>query len=131
MLFKNSLAYMLVGVLFLTAMVSNAAISDDTFKKLVGTWNGVLLISEERQLPLILTISSDGTGSLVNPERGNNELLISDVILVGGSVVFTVMQVDGDYKGTIDATFETIQGTWFQRGRETPLKFKRQESDTS
>jgi hypothetical protein len=93
-----------------------------TVATLAGEWKGSLM----GQLPLVLHLEVDAKGALTatmdSPSQGANGLAGDNVKLGDGAALsFDIPSVGGSYAGTVDAGGKTINGTWTQQGRSTPL----------
>ncbi|MEO6005684.1 MAG: hypothetical protein ABIZ04_22540 [Opitutus sp.] len=99
-------------------------------KGLAGKWRGSLNPMPNVELRLGLELAPDASGSLggvlVSVDQGNARIPVSGVTEQGSDVHFdTPKEVGGDFTGKLNADGSEISGVWTQRGRSTPLVFKR------
>jgi murein DD-endopeptidase MepM/ murein hydrolase activator NlpD len=88
-----------------------------------GAWHG--LLAGRLHLGLTITRGASGyTGVLDSIDQGS-VLPIDHMTFEGGALKFEIAGVDGSFDGKIDASANTVTGTWTQHGHGQPLAFER------
>lgn len=93
-----------------------------------GHWFGTLDAgSAKLRLALHIEKGADGalTGKMDSIDQGANGIPLSAVTVQEKAFSFTIPAIGGSYKGTMNATGDTIEGTWSQGPGSLPLAFKR------
>lgn len=89
-----------------------------------GDWFGVLEVTPQARIPLVVHIKRDDagvlTGTLDSPAQGASDLPLAEIVADGGRLTFKVPVVSGTYEGTWDESSKTWRGTWSQ-GMSLPL----------
>ena len=92
-----------------------------------GDWVGVLQVTPETRLPLLVHIKRDGSGALSgtmdSPLQGAMGLPLAEVKVEAGTLTFTAPSIAGSYKGAWIAEPKTWKGEWSQAGQHWPLAF--------
>ena len=93
---------------------------------IAGDYSGVL---GPLHLKLHIAAAADGalSGTLDSPDQGSNGIPCSDFQYDGKSLSFAVPAVHGTWKGTVDESGQTLNGTWSQ-GTAMPLVFTREQA---
>jgi hypothetical protein len=95
-------------------------------KELAGTWNGTL-VSPERQMRIILTMSNqaDGTatGTIASPDGSGMEIPIA-IAQKGSNVTVQAPSVDVTFVGVLSTDSTELAGTWTQGPSSLPLTFR-------
>lgn len=92
----------------------------------VGDWIGTLDVgSPIRAAMHIKRVDGALTGTADSPDEGAFGIPMSEVILDGDHLTFTIDQIDGRYEGRWDPAKQHYVGTWTQGGRMLALEFGR------
>ena len=99
-------------------------------KGLAGKWRGVLTPMPGVELRLGLELAPDASGKLggvlISTDQGNARIPVNSVTEQESDVHFgTPQEVGGEFTGKLNGDGSEISGVWTQRGRSTPLVFKR------
>lgn len=100
---------------------------------LTGDWSGSLKFGAA-SLKIVFHVTAAGTeysATMDSPDQGARGIPISAVRLDGKNVTFEVAAVGGHYRGTLNESGESIEGTWKQSGLSLPLDLTRQPAQTS
>lgn len=93
-----------------------------------GDWLGTLNI-QSTSLRMVFHISrtSDGASiaSLDSPDQGAYGLAIDSVIVEGRNIRLPSSLLRGEFSGTIQPDYTTIEGTWSQSGTTVPIQLSR------
>ncbi len=94
-----------------------------------GTWEGVLKVTPQIELRIILDLKEgkDGTvsGKWASPDEVLKNLPFDSLAFKNGELAFSAKFTGASYKGTLNKPGTEITGTWIQRGKNYPLTFKR------
>jgi hypothetical protein len=92
----------------------------------VGDWIGMVDVERPMRAAMhIKRVSGALTGTADSPDEGAFGIPMSDVILDGDHLTFTIESIDGRYDGKWDAAKQHYVGTWTQGGRMLALEFGR------
>lgn len=96
---------------------------------ITGQWNGVLDV-QGIKLRLVFHVSqgADGlTATMDSPDQGANGIPVAKTTFDPPAVAFEIPGIGMEYQGTLADS--TIEGTFRQRGFETPLNLSREAID--
>ena len=104
----------------LAAETANAAVDP------VGDWIGTLDVgSPIRAAMHIKRVDGTLTGTADSPDQGAFGIPMSEVVVDGDHLTFTIDSLDGRYDAKWDAAKQHYVGTWTQGGRMLALEFGR------
>lgn len=105
-----------------------------TVPDLTGTWQGTLEVPGVRlRIVYHFTKQPDGSygATLDSPDQGASGIPVASVTLQEHTVNLGMPVIQATYTGTLDATGQTLDGTFQQMGQSMPLVMKRlQEGET-
>lgn len=93
-----------------------------------GDWQGDIVVAPMVNLKAVIHVKDDKgklTATFDSPDQGAFGMPIDSASLEKGEFVFSMKQIGGSYKGTLDKAGDTIDGTWTQAGRDMKLVLKR------
>jgi predicted esterase len=97
-------------------------------KELLGTWEGVLVISGQ-SLRFVLSVSNNESGAtavLSSPDQGGAEVPVTVIRQEKARVTLLVMAAaGGGYQAEINKAGTELNGNWSQSGNNFPLKLKK------
>ncbi len=96
--------------------------------KLEGDWEGTLKVTDAVSLKIVFHIAKDDgeySATMDSPDQGAKGLKFSGVIRDKDEVTLPIASIAGEFKGTLSANGETLDGTWSQAGNAIPLKLAR------
>jgi pimeloyl-ACP methyl ester carboxylesterase len=120
-----------LAAVLLVAVIGTPAMADDV-SSLAGDWDGALPAGGGINLRLNFHIdSSDSgtTGTMVSIDQGGAKVSITNIVRQGGSVSFSVPDIQGRYAGTLSPDGKTMTGQWIQRA-VMPLTLARRAPGT-
>jgi len=92
----------------------------------VGDWIGTLDVGSPVRVAMHFKRVDGGlTGTADSPDQGAFGILVSEVILDGDHLNFSIDSIDGRYVGSWDAAKRHYVGTWSQGGRVLALELGR------
>ena len=97
-----------------------------------GPWLGRLDVGGGH-LRVVFRITNTGDGltaTLDSPDQGMHGLPATAVTRDGSSLKIENSQIESSFAGKIASDLSTIDGTWSQRGRDTPLVLKRVQNES-
>jgi serine-type D-Ala-D-Ala carboxypeptidase/endopeptidase len=104
------------------ALAASPAAAQDA----AGDWVGVIEVSPEIRLPLIVHIKRDDagvlSGTMDSPTQGVRGLPLTEIASDAGTLDFAVLAIGGTYKATWDAEAKAWAGQWSQNGMTWPLR---------
>lgn len=98
-----------------------------------GDWDGTLQINalKLRLAMHIETAAGARTGTVKSIDQGGAVMAMSNIIVDGDKVSFTLAQVGASYAGTLAADGQSISGTFTQGGNLLPLTFAHRSAGTA
>jgi serine-type D-Ala-D-Ala carboxypeptidase/endopeptidase len=112
----------------LTTLLAGAAVTlsaSAAAQEAAGDWFGILEVSPQAQLPVVVHIKRDDagvlSGTLDSPAQGANGMPLAEIAVEAGRLGFKVPVVGGSYEGSWDEASKTWQGTWRQGAGSLPL----------
>ena len=124
-LFAIPLAILLAFAFCLSACSrSGTSVSPD------GTWAGAI---EVQGVTLRLEIrikskaSGDLTAELISIDQGSQRIPVDSITVQDNTMTFSIAQIAGSYRGTLNQQGNAAIGTWSQLGNEHPLTLKKQD----
>jgi hypothetical protein len=101
---------------------------------LQGAWQGVLSVGKT-QLHLNLRIAETSPGNfqalMDSVDQAAMNIPVTSMTYQKPQVHFTMTSIDGDFVGNVNATDDSIAGTWKQKGRKWPLTFERMKTNAA
>lgn len=99
---------------------------DQGEREIVGSWQGPLEVPGGGTLRLVFHVQRDSvTGSLTStldsPDQGAMGIPVSETVVSGDSVRFTIAAIGGTFEGEWSADGAQITGTWRQGAASLPL----------
>ena len=95
-----------------------------------GTWAGAIE-AQGATLRLEIRIKSKASGDLsaelVSIDQGNQGIPVDSITVQDGTMTFSIVQIAGSYRGTLNQSGDAAIGTWSQLGNELPLTLKKQD----
>ena len=92
----------------------------------VGDWIGTLDADQPIRVAVHFKRENGAlTGTADSPDQGASGIVMSEVILDGDNLNFTIDSIDGRFVGTWNAAKQHYVGTWSQGGRMLALEFGR------
>jgi CubicO group peptidase (beta-lactamase class C family) len=92
-----------------------------------GDWLGILEVSAQARLPLVIHLKHDDAGALSgtldSPAQGVRGLPLAEIAAAEGRLAFTLPAIGGSYAGTWDETAKSWKGEYSQGGMTWPLDF--------
>jgi len=117
-----------ICILFLFSLTSVMS------QSIIGDWDGTLEVTGF-SLEMFITVEAgedELEGSLDIPAQNIDDMPLADLTLQGSDLYFALPEVPGQatYSGVLNATQDTISGSFTQAGRSIPLQFvKASEAD--
>ena len=91
-----------------------------------GDWIGTLDVGSPVRVAMhFKRVDGALTGTADSPDQGAFGIVMSEVILDGDHLNFSIDSIDGRYVGTWDAAKQHYVGTWSQGGRALALEIGR------
>ncbi len=92
----------------------------------IGNWLGVLQAGPVKlRLGLKIEKNESGLNGVMDSIDQNTKLVMDIVAFADGQFSFAINQVQGHYKGKMNADGSAIEGTWTQMGNSASLVFHR------
>lgn len=117
----------LLALLWTAAVRADEPAAKPETRGLAGAWTGVLDVTPQVKLRIVLTVQEAKDGALkakfASPDQGPTQFDADPITRSGDTLSFSVKQIGGTYKGTIDKKGTSITGKWSQAGRDFPLTF--------
>lgn len=96
-----------------------------------GDWQGTLEVGAAK-LGIVFHIKSeDATGftaTMDSPDQGAMGIPVSSVEQDGHAVTITMTAIGGEYKGTLNADGQSMEGTWSQGGQSFSLDLEKTDT---
>jgi uncharacterized protein (TIGR03435 family) len=102
-----------------------------------GTWQGALKVPQapNGELRLVLKISTTAADKLAaemySIDQRSPAIPATTVAASGNTLKLTIERLNGTYEGRMSSDGKTINGTWTQGGRPTPLDLTRATPETA
>jgi len=92
-----------------------------------GDWEGALNVGGTilRLVLHVVTYEDGMSATLDSPDQNARDIPVTSITRTGAIVQFELRQLQGSYRGTLDAARTTLDGDWSQAGNSLPLIFKR------
>lgn len=126
---RRAIVMLLTAALSVGAIPACPAIAAETANAAadpVGDWIGTLNADSPVRVALHFTRENGVlTGTAESPDQGAVGFVMSEVILDGDHLNFSIDSIDGRFVGSWDAAKQHYVGIWSQGGRMVALEFGR------
>lgn len=114
--------------ILLGAMMMASAAQAATLADLVGTWSGSLTASSGAQVPMLIHVMADGTGTADSPAQGVFGAPVTDIALEHNLFSFNLPSINVHYHGMLDGDIMAIDGQWEKGDAAWPLRLVRRDA---
>ena len=100
---------------------------------IAGTWQGTLKAGADLRIVMKFSKGPAGAwaGQAYSIDQGGQPFGMSKIVVSGGGVKFSLVQLGGEYAGTLSADGGMITGNWSQGGNPLPLVMTRVKPETA
>ena len=120
------------GLLRVTELRAQAPASNAAHD-LTGTWQGTLHAGKD--LRTVLKVTKDNSGhlkaTLSSIDQGPGAMPVTSITLDGSTVKYSIITIDGSYRGNLSPDGNTVTGTWTQGNHPLPLNLTRATAETA